>query len=183
MSVNFADIKIYYLMEPGAEEANGPFSLVELREMWRSGVVTKTTLWAVDKMERWMPVEDIVKERTPLPDPLPSEGRGKESAPPVIPPLARAVRDIDSGGPPLLGVAGFLSLIAGGIGIIFFAVVFDVSVPGEPFERTVNLGLLSDRENGMMASAALFVTGAICLVGERLRRALADALKEKAASS
>jgi hypothetical protein len=55
----------------------------------------------------------------------------------------------------------------GAIGLIYFFVFFDVSVPGTDGGRIVNLGLLADRQNGLLVSVGLLIVGAILTVGAR----------------
>lgn len=58
---------------------------------------------------------------------------------------------------------------AGGVCALYFFLVFDPTVPSEAFgedgqKRINNIGLLADRQNGVVVGAAAFIAGAL-LVG------------------
>jgi hypothetical protein len=58
------------------------------------------------------------------------------------------------------GLGGFL-IALGVLGLLFFWLIFDVSVPTESGGRIINLGLLSERQNGVIVSAVLLIVGVI----------------------
>lgn len=60
-----------------------------------------------------------------------------------------------------LSLVGWAVLAIGVIVTAYFAAWFDVSVPTESGDRVVNLGLMSDRQSGLMLGAVLAGVGAI----------------------
>jgi len=72
---------------------------------------------------------------------------------------------------PALCLLGWLFIIGGFVGAIYFAFVFDISV-GVPqisrdtlgIERVNNLGLMSDRQTGIILSLAALILGTILAI-------------------
>ncbi len=88
----------------------------------------------------------------------------------------RGLRDVktDSGaaepsttGSPTFRVVGALLFILGAAGVVYFLQFFDTSVPAFGGTRVNNLGLMQDKQNGLMLGALAAVVGlALLLYGQ-----------------
>jgi hypothetical protein len=65
--------------------------------------------------------------------------------------------------------AGAILCAVGLLAAFYFVFVFDASVPTDAGSRVFNIGLIADRQNGLMFSLGLAVIGAILLVGGSVR--------------
>jgi hypothetical protein len=65
--------------------------------------------------------------------------------------------------------AGAVLCVVGLLAAFYFMFGFDTSVPTETGRRINNIGLIADRQNGLMFSLGLAVIGAILLVGGIVR--------------
>ena len=68
-----------------------------------------------------------------------------------------------------MSVFGTLCLFGGGFVTLYFLIGFDVSVPGG-VGSIVNLGLLNDRQAGVMVGLAALIVGAIFLAAGEITR-------------
>ena len=98
--------KYYLWLE---EKAQGPFTLAQLRTMWGSGRINLHTLYAVDGVENWSLVAELIGVLEPAAELLPQ-----------IPKISRAAEapkrksgPLATGCALLTGLAGVLMLIGG----------------------------------------------------------------------
>ena len=62
---------------------------------------------------------------------------------------------------PLALLLGDMMAILGISGMFYFFVAFEVSVPSAGFGRVVNLGLMQDRQNGIIVSSVVLIVGVL----------------------
>ena len=62
-----AEVVSHFLFLDG--EQKGPYSISQLQSMWRSGALTRETLHFMDGYTEWMPLEIIVPDLEPAPQP------------------------------------------------------------------------------------------------------------------
>jgi hypothetical protein len=60
--------------------------------------------------------------------------------------------------------------VLGLIGAMYFFVVFDTGIQTSLGSRVNNLGLMADRQNGIMLSVGVAIVGALFVVGASRRR-------------
>jgi hypothetical protein len=53
----------YYIIQNG--EANGPYTIGQLRAMWNSGAITGTTLYCREGWSEWIPLSGMIEELEP----------------------------------------------------------------------------------------------------------------------
>jgi hypothetical protein len=144
--MTFQETPIYFVLLEGKEAEYGPLTL---REIWAKvdcGLLKPTDLFAVKGMDRWSPVSELIEKRK-----APASERPMVASrfPTTPPPNER---------PPGLVVCGGILMGAAIMGVIYFWWWFSVVVPGTD---AINFGLMSDRQNGIIASGALGIVGAI----------------------
>jgi hypothetical protein len=177
------------------ETMHGPFAAAEIKRMFEFGEVGDGALVAEDGRNDWTSfetrkVEILAKAElkehtcsrcgqtslyarntammqlrckhcaTPLAQPLIA---GPASPPQITPPILVGPNLGGQGW--FLGI-GLLLLIGGGLGALYFFFGFDTSVATEMGGRVNNLGLISDRQNGVIVSIGAAIVGAILILVE-----------------
>ena len=66
-----------------------------------------------------------------------------------------------------IAVIGFLAALLGLFGAFYFFAIFDASVPTDDGKRIYNVGLLADRQNGLMFCGVVAILGAIGFAATR----------------
>jgi hypothetical protein len=148
-------IKTFHLKLTEGEK--GPFTMSQLRSMWDSGAITADTLYRADASQGWQSLaEEFAKPTTP-------------TAPP---PLASTAAPE---GQPLIKIAGVFLLLAG-LGVLaYFLVVFDTSIavpswvtailgPTMGSDRVHNVGLMQNRQNGVIIGSVISAAGLACFL-------------------
>ena len=59
--------------------------------------------------------------------------------------------------------------VIGLLGAFYFVLMFDTSVPTEAGGRVNNIGLIADRQNGLIFSLGLAIIGTLLVVGGNFR--------------
>lgn len=131
--------------------------------------------WVDEGTHAW--VRSLALKPPPAP---PASAPPQQSKQAALPPLIQS-KDARTGGQRAAGLAGLLLLVLG-VGIAgYFLLFFDVSVPvdyqgldnfGLP-DRVNNIGLMADRNNGIIVGLVLAVAGGVLMVIGRRRTASA----------
>jgi GYF domain 2 len=53
----------YYIIQNG--EANGPYTIGQLRAMWNSGAITGETLYCQEGWSEWLPLSTMIEDLEP----------------------------------------------------------------------------------------------------------------------
>ena len=131
--------KLFYISR--AESVEGPFTFPQLQEMWRTGAIPANSFYCLTDDQSWKNILTI-KDRLST---YASSGGNSNAVPTAF--------------------SGYALLIFG-FGLLgYYMVFFDSSVStGFDFlPRVNNLGLLGDKQNGIILGATLSVVGAILL--------------------
>jgi hypothetical protein len=158
----------YYLLQN--DEKRGPYTIGQLRTMWSSGALTSETLYSTKADAKtdgdWLPLEFIIDQLEP-PDDNTLTGSGSR----LDPDTARG-----SLGRPAINSIGTLLLVGGLVFAIYYWLFYDttVTVPsttlfGERIGggRVHNIGLMQNRQNGLIISAAVAFAGLFCVLFAR----------------
>jgi hypothetical protein len=146
--MNFEETPIYFVLPEGRQAEEGPFTLREIWAKVECGLLRASDLFAVKGMEKWSPVSELPRIKRSEPDgPLKRERFERFTPPPS-----------EYERPPGFVVCGAVLMGAAVLGVIYFWWWFSITPPGTD---AINFGLLSDRQNGIIASGALGIVGAI----------------------
>ena len=84
----------------------------------------------------------------------------------AVPTSVAPLRTVHQASDPLQ-VVGFVLLVLGAAGVAYFMLMFDPSIESATGGRINNNGLLVQQQNGVVASAALSIIGAIFFASRR----------------
>lgn len=158
----------YYIRNKTSE--SGPFTEDQVRSMWNDARFTSSMEYRLEDMDVWMPASDLAEDFN-------SSSR-KASRQNSIHPASSAARysNIKADPPSLvspLTVIGSILIIIGFSLVVYFTAVYDTSVHVESTYisgygsvgggRVQNVGLLSNRQNGIMIGIGISVIGVVLL--------------------
>jgi hypothetical protein len=181
---------LYYVTKEGADVTDGPFTLEQIKDLCVKGEITSGAMYVPDGSEEWLAIKPIFKEarreqeakmrreemlarklveqqRQLKEEQKLAELKAESEKPKVRPilPVQDAPKKASSGSRSGMLGAGFLLAVGGALGILYFWLLFDTTVPSvNAGERTHNLGLLADRQNGIVASGMFALIGTILYV-------------------
>ena len=93
-----------------------------------------------------------------------AQAASQATAPPTAMPTAmHQAPAVASGGLNAMQIIGGLLLAVAALGAVYFFLIFDTSVSAGAFGRVNNIGLLADRQNGILISIGAAIVGAILL--------------------
>jgi hypothetical protein len=151
--------KFYYL--DASDQVKGPLSLQELDALHKSGNVSATTQVCEEGKENWTPFFQVVRPIEPRPQII------KKKEEPIVAPEPQQelvttktpsllTKDIS----PSNEFVGRFLLFVGFILVGYFFFIFKTDVSGGDV-RVNNLGLMNDKQNGIIVGGIFSIVGAI----------------------
>jgi GYF domain 2 len=147
----------YYLNDIG--EVAGPIPLAELDALHKAQRISASTQVCEDGTEKWMPFFQVVRPALPRERIIKKEEVVAEDQPQSAPKKEKGVftREINSGR--FMMAAGFLI-------ITYYNVWFKTAVDsGEMIVN--NIGLMNDKQNGIIVGGIISIVGAILSTGKK----------------
>ena len=154
----------YYLKN--AEAVTGPFLQEQIICMWRDGRITANMEYWQDKIEVWLPVTDLIESFSRV-------SNGNRSL------NTSSKQEVTASGINSLGLIGIIFMLLGFVVIGYFSLSYDTSVYVDSTYisgygsvgsgRIQNIGLLNNRQNGIIVGVGISVVGSILLISGIIR--------------
>ena len=151
--------KYYYL--DAAEEVSGPLELAELDALHKSGKIMSNTQVCVEGTENWIQFYLLPRPAPPIQKVVKKEEKVAElQQPKALPRVENNVMTKD-----ITPILGRILLCMGFVVVAYFFFVFKTDVEGGEI-RVNNLGLMNDKQNGIIVGGILSIVGAILGIGK-----------------
>ena len=155
--------KYYYL--DAAEEVSGPLELAELDAMHKAGKIMSNTQVCEEGTENWTQFFQLARPAQPkakiVEEHLQKQPTSRERKQPTTSDsVTNNVMTKD-----ITPIIGRILLGIGFIVIAYFFFVFKTDIEGEGYHVN-NLGLMNDKQNGIIVGGILSIVGAILGIGK-----------------
>lgn len=151
--------KYYYLDAAG--EVSGPLELPELDAMQKAGKIMSNTQVCEEGTENWTQFYLLPRPTPPIQKVIKKEEKVAEpQQPKALPTVKNNVMTKD-----ITPILGRILLGIGFVVVAYFFFVFKTDVEGGEI-RVNNLGLMNDKQNGIIVGGILSIVGAILGIGK-----------------
>ena len=150
-------MKNYYYLDD-INEVRGPLPLAELDALHKARKIMANTQVCIEGTENWIPFFQVVRPALPRQKMIKKE-EAVEVTKQEITPIAD-LREVAKDMAPSSSLLGSFLLVAGLAIVGYFFLIFDATVEGGEL-RVNNLGLLNDKQNGIIVGGILAIVGAI----------------------
>lgn len=123
------------------EEKRGPYLLGQIRTMWQNGQITADATVSWGATSEAVPINDVL----------------------VVPRIAMGTETASTSGIKILGI---VMLVGGSFGLFYYWLLFDNTVSSYG-GRVHNIGLMQERQTGLIISGIAVVLGFVCVLMDR----------------
>lgn len=124
------------------EEKRGPYLLGQIRAMWQTGQITADAALSWEDTTEPVPIKDVL----------------------TSPNTILVTKTTTTSG---IKISGVVMLVGGSLGLLYYWLLFDSTVDSSYGERVHNIGLMQERQTGLIISGLAVILGFVCALIDR----------------
>lgn len=124
------------------EEKRGPFLLGQIRAMWQTGQITADAALSWEDTCEPVPIKDVLTPPTTILDTKTTSTSG-------------------------IKISGIVMLVGGSLGLLYYWLLFDSTVSTSYSGRVHNIGLMQERQTGLIISGLAVILGFVCVLMDK----------------